>query len=95
MKNNDDTSSNAANYESIASSSLCDIPVVISLDDNSFTLAAVILFSPPSAGLGHFTAAIRINDKFEVFDDLRQSTYTIDNKLTVCVHSLLYTMSSN
>lgn len=81
-----------ANYERSVNKPLADIPVVLSLENHRYTLAAVIIFSPPGnhAGIGHYTSAVRINNKFEVYDDLRPRTYEIDNTMEVCVHSLLY-----
>lgn len=84
-------------YEKSDQKPLKDIPLIITLDGRSYLLAAVILFAPPSnvTGLGHFTTAVRINDKFEIFDDLRTNTYTVDNKLIVCIHSMLYVSAEN
>lgn len=50
------------------------------------------LLVPPEneRGLGHYSTAVRINNVFEVFDDLKPKTYQIDKKEQVCVHSLLY-----
>lgn len=79
-------------YEKSDQKPLKDIPLTITLNGASYLLAALILFAPPSTvtGLGHYTAAVRVNDRFEIFDDLRTNTYTIDNNLSVCIHSLLY-----
>lgn len=79
-------------YEKSEQKPLKDIPVIITLDGRSYLLAAAILFAPPSnaTGLGHYIAAVRINDKFEVYDDLRPNTFTIGNDLPVCIHCLLY-----
>lgn len=84
------------NYEETTQWPLKEIPLMISLDDKVYTLASVILFEPPrnANGIGHYTAAVRQNNKFEVFDDLRTSTYTIDNKTEACIHSLLYVSST-
>lgn len=82
----------AQSYEKSDQKPLKDIPLIITLDGTSYLLAAAILFAPPSnvTGLGHYTAAVRINDKYEVFDDLRPNTFTIPNNVPVCIHSLLY-----
>lgn len=83
---------NPKSYEKSVQKPLKDIPLIITLDGRSYLLAAAILFAPPSnaTGLGHYTTAVRINDKFEVYDDLRPNTFTVDNDLPVCIHCLLY-----
>lgn len=83
-----------SNYEESEQMPLKDIPLVISLGDNTYLLAAAILFAPPSsvAGLGHYSAAVRINKNFEVYDDLRPRPFEIDNTTPVCIHSILYVL---
>lgn len=70
---------------------LKQIPTSIQLGGN-YALAASILFTPPVIpnDIGHYTAAIRFNSNWEVFDDLRNSTYTISDSTDICVHCLVY-----
>lgn len=85
----------ALDFEKCEQRRLADIPVVISIGNQTYALAAVVLFSPLGnvAGLGHFTAAVRINNQFEVYDDLREKPYGISKTTEVCVHSLLYVLT--
>lgn len=71
---------------------LKDLPLVLTLEKNNYALIAVIMFSPAECvgGMGHFVAAIRLNEKFEVFDDLRDKPYEISNNVDVYIHALLY-----
>lgn len=82
----------ARSYEKSDLKPLKDIPLTITLNGRLYLLAAVIIFTPPLnvTGLGHYTTAVRFNDQFEIFDDLRANTHKIDNSTTVCIHSLLY-----
>lgn len=79
-------------YENSDQKPLKNIPLIIELDGSSYLLAAAILFAPPRnvTALGHYNAAVRVNETFEIFDDLRPTTYTIDSKTEVCIHSLIY-----
>lgn len=79
-------------YENSDHQPLKNIPLIIALDDSSYLLAAVILFAPPRnvTALGHYNVAVRVNETFEIFDDLRPTTYTIDSCVEVCIHSLIY-----
>lgn len=86
---------NTSSFEESAQRPLMDIPVVFTLADKRYSLAATILFAPPvnETGLGHYSAAVRFDNKFEVFDDLKAKTYKLNSTTPVCVHSLLYVSS--
>lgn len=83
---------NSSDYEETQLWALEDIPIVFLLQNKSYVLAAIIMFAPPAneRGLGHYSAAVRINNVFEVYDDLRPKTYQINKKVKVCVHTLIY-----
>lgn len=71
-----------------------DVPVSISLDNKAYSLATAIIFTPPGneKGIGHYTAAVRFNNNFEVFDDLKPKTYKLNDTTPVCMQSLLYVL---
>ena len=57
-----------------------------------FVLFGAILFTPPliPEDLGHYTAAIKLNQRWEVYDDIRNGTYEISNEETVYFSVLFY-----
>lgn len=72
------------------------MPLSITLESKSYQLSAAMLFKPPEvAGIGHYTAAIRFNKTWEIFDDLRENIYSISADIPVTIHSVLYTVLEN
>lgn len=51
----------------------------------------VIIFQPPTVGkIGHYIAAIKVNNLFIVYDDLRSKTYNLSANESVAIHVLFY-----
>lgn len=72
---------------------LNEIPLTLNMGNRAYQLSAVILFEPPrnNVGIGHYTTAVRFNNQWELFDDLRPSTYFIHGDTDVTLHCVLYT----
>ncbi|XP_031621910.1 uncharacterized protein LOC116339960 [Contarinia nasturtii] len=72
------------------------IPLSITLGGKLYQLSAAILFDPPSVLekdiIGHYSAAIRFNKTWELFDDLRENTFSMSGDTEVTIHSALYTI---
>lgn len=76
-------------YEPAIKHKLSEIPIAIMND--SYVLSAAVLFSygVSDSDIRHYTAAIKINDKWEIYDDMKQKTEEVSNK-EVIVHAILY-----
>lgn len=77
-------------FELIQDHKLKDVPTT--LLEKSYVIASVILFAPSLAdgGMGHYAAAVRLNDKWEVYDDYKNEPYIMSDKDSVVIHSLFY-----
>lgn len=84
------------NYELTPQHSLNEIPPTITLNNKQYLISSVILFEPPYShlGVGHFSTAIRLNERWEVFDDLRSNTYFVSSTQKLVVHSIMYLCST-
>lgn len=58
-------------------------------------LFGLIMFKPPflQRDIGHYTAAIRINNKWEVFDDMRSQSYSTSPNQSAVIHCIFYIKS--
>lgn len=67
-----------------------EIPITIMND--SYVLFAAFLYSygVSDSDIGHYTTAIKINDKWEIYDDLKQKSEEISPNKAVFIHALLY-----
>lgn len=85
-----------ANYEPTPQHSLNEIPPAITLNNKQYLLSSVIIFEPPHShlGVGHFSTAIRLNERWEVFDDLRSNPYFVSSTQKLVVHSIMYLCST-
>lgn len=58
-----------------------------------YILLAVFVHSPGVAmnDIGRYTTAIKLNDTFEIFDDLKPKSYVVSkNKKSMLIHALQY-----
>lgn len=73
---------------------LKEVPLSISLKGKIYQAAAAILFQPPEeAGACHYTAAVRFNKSWKVYDDLRPVEYGVRDDIQVIIHTILYVIS--
>lgn len=86
----DYTTENRSDFEHQVLYKLGDIPV--SILDHRFTLVAAFLYSHGSfdSDIGHYTAAIKLNEKWEIFDDCASKTKEVSNNHKAVVHALMY-----
>lgn len=82
-------------FEETAVFKIKDVPLVINVSKNKYVLFGLIMFKPPflECDIGHYTAAIRINNKWEVFDDMRSQSYCISSNTSAVIHCILYIKS--
>lgn len=82
----------ASDYEHSITHRFSELPLSIDIANKKFILLGAILFSPPviPSELGHYVTAIKLNDIWEVYDDLRKKTYELNKESHVCFNILLY-----
>lgn len=67
------------------------MPVTLKLSQDDYMLLGVIIFQPPIVGtVGHYVSAIKVTNKFIVYDDMRSKTYIIPANKKVVIHALFY-----
>lgn len=80
-------------FETIVQHKLSQLPLTIAINSKNYQLSAAILFQPPTTpGIGHYTAVVKFNKKWTVYDDLRGTVIDIPSELPVVLHSILYTV---
>lgn len=69
---------------------LGEIP--ISIMDNTYVLLAAFLYSGGISGadIGHYITGIKVNDKWEIYDDLKTKPEEVSPNKAVTIHALLY-----
>lgn len=79
--------------ESLIQFELKDIPSTIEIMNRKYVISSAILYTPPALenGIGHYVCAVRFNNNWEVYDDYRNETFTIENSENVIIHALHYT----
>lgn len=60
--------------------------------NDSYILSAAFLYSlgVSDADVGHYTTGIKVNDKWEIYDDLKQKPEEVSSNKEVTIHALLY-----
>lgn len=66
--------------------------IPISVMEGRFVLMAVFVYSEGvnEKDIGHYAVAVKINDKFEIYDDLEAKCQEVSGEKKVIVHALLY-----
>lgn len=79
-----------SDYEPTIKRKFSTIP--ISIMDDSYILLAAFLYSPgvSDSDIGHYTTGIKVNDKWEIYDDLKQKAEEVSSNKEVIIHALLY-----
>lgn len=75
-----------------------NVPVTIKVTKGTYVLCGAILFKPPtsSVDIGHYVvAAVKINDTWEVFDDMQSKSKLFSRSKKVIIHNLLYIQSTS
>lgn len=82
----------ATDYETINETKLEDLPIKLEFGIKVYALFGVILFHPPliQDDSGHYVAAVKLNNTWQIFDDLKSKTYNIKKTEKVVVHFLFY-----
>lgn len=75
---------------------LANVPDVITIFEERFSLVGVIPFqSPAKQGIGHYTALVKTSNTWIKFDDMQKSSNTFNSKHEVAIASLLYVKLNN
>lgn len=84
-------------FEESAVFKIKDVPVVIQVFSAWYFLVGLVLFNPPifETDIGHYTAAIRLNNKWEIYDDMRSKPHPISANENAVIHCLFYIKASN
>lgn len=71
---------------------LADVPDLIQLFDDRFSLCGAILFQPPASNLhlGHYVTVTKAGQSWTLFDDLKAKPCTMNANKNVIVASLLF-----
>lgn len=79
-------------YEESAVFKIKDVPLVLNIFNQKYVLFGLAVFKPPllQGDVGHYTSAIRINNKWEMYDDLRSRPFTVSSKEKVVIHVMFY-----
>lgn len=82
-------------FEKTAVFRIEEVPLVINIMKRKYVLFGLILFRPPfmETDIGHYTSAIRLNNKWEMFDDSRPKSYTVPNNAKAVIHAIFYIKS--
>lgn len=67
------------------------VPLSVTLYGKVYQLSGAILFEPTD-GNGKYTAVVRFNRTWELYDDHRKTTYGIAGNIPVTLHTILYTL---
>lgn len=81
---------NLTMYEPRVRYKLGDIPV--SIFDNQYILVAAFLYfhGASDSDIGHYKVAIKLNEKWELFDDYDPRTKELTNNHAFIIHALMY-----
>lgn len=81
---------NATDFEPTFKHKLADIPVT--LFNNQFFLHAAFLYKHGAHDndIGHYIVAIKLNEKWEMYDDYKQKAIEVSNKHSAVIHALFY-----
>lgn len=79
-----------SDYEDSVIHKLSEIP--IALMNDSYVLSAAFLYSlgVTSADIGHYKTAIKINDKWEIYDDMKTKFEEVSPNKEAIIHALFY-----
>lgn len=84
-------------YGAMQSFKLGDIPPRLAILKKTYALLGIIIFQPPATAsvdsYGHYVSAIKINNDFVIYDDLRNDMYNISANKVVGVDALFYVKS--
>lgn len=60
--------------------------------NDKYILFAAFLYSlgVSAADVGHYMTGIKVNDKWEIYDDLKQKPEEVSPNKAVFIHALLY-----
>lgn len=81
---------NTTDYEPRLNHKFADIP--ISIFNNQYVLLAAFLYryGVYDNDIGHYTVAIKLNERWELFDDHESKTKELSNQHSAIIHALLY-----
>ena len=83
---------NNDNYDEIVTYTLDQLKVTITLNDKRYFLFGLVLFQPPQLkeSIGHYVAAVKYNNEYFIFDDLRKSSYRLEEGSELVINCLFY-----
>ncbi|KAJ6639209.1 hypothetical protein Bhyg_11951 [Pseudolycoriella hygida] len=86
------TQTHASLFEESAVFKICDVPLVLNVQNKNYVLFGIVIFNPPllEEDIGHYIAAIRLNNRWECYDDLRTKPYPISGYTRAVIHCIFY-----
>lgn len=84
---------NTNNHESTRTYSLNCLKPIIKIDGSLYSLFGFILFEESLIKKnddGHYAGAIKVDQKFVVFDDTRKRPYVLSSNADLIIHCLFY-----
>lgn len=81
---------NATDFEPKFKHKFGDIPLV--LFNNQYVLHAAFLYQygAHDDDIGHYTVAIKLNEKWEIYDDYKKKAIEVSNQHSAIIHALFY-----
>lgn len=81
----------ASMFEESAVFKIKDVPLVLSIfDQKTFYSGWFVQASYFDSDIGHYTCAIRLNNKFEMYDDMRAKPFSVSANENAVIHCLFY-----
>ncbi|KAJ6648081.1 Cationic amino acid transporter 2, partial [Pseudolycoriella hygida] len=90
-------SSKSSMFEQSAVFKMNDVPMVLDISNIEYVLFGIIIFNQPflESNTGHYSAAIRLNNRWEVYDDLRPKPYELPGNNRAVIHCVFYLKFGN
>lgn len=69
-----------------------DVPLVINISSRKYVLFGLIVFHSPLSenDIGHYSAAIRLNNRWEMYDGLRSKPFSVSAGQEAVIHCIFY-----
>lgn len=69
---------------------LSDIPIALINDTYVLCAAFIYILGVSTNDHGHYTVGIKINDKWEIYDDRMKNLVEVNGQKSVIIHALFY-----
>lgn len=79
-------------FKEVKASKLSEIPDVVEIQEDKILFGAILYIYPLLEGdSGHYVTAIKINENWSTFDDMKTQPHLVSKKKIFVVHTLIYT----